>query len=126
MKNELIIKKCKSCGALVQVFKDCTCDNCGIKCCGNEMEVLIPNSADASAEKHIPTYEVVGDRIEVKINHPMEDEHYIEWITLVNENEKHTVNLHPGQEAKCNFKYIPDSIVYAYCNKHELWKKEVE
>ena len=33
MKNELIIKKCKTCGAMVKVLKDCTCENCGIKCC---------------------------------------------------------------------------------------------
>ena len=51
MKNELIIKKCKSCGAMVKVLKDCTCENCGIKCCGEEMEILVPNSVDAAVEK---------------------------------------------------------------------------
>ena len=61
MKNELIIKKCKSCGAMVKVLKDCTCENCGIKCCGEEMEILVPNSVDAAVEKHVPTYEKVED-----------------------------------------------------------------
>lgn len=126
MANELVVKKCKSCGALVQVIKDCTCDNCGIKCCGTEMERLIPNSTDASAEKHVPIYEIVGDEIIVTINHPMDEEHYIEWITLVKDNQKYTVSLCPGNEAKCSFKYIPGSTIYSYCNKHELWKKEVE
>ena len=126
MKNELVIKKCKSCGAMVKVLKDCTCENCGIKCCGEEMEILVPNSVEASLEKHIPTYEKVEDEIFVKVNHPMDKEHYIEWITLVKDNKEYTVNLYPEQNAECRFKYIPGSTIYAYCNKHGLWKKDVE
>ena len=126
MNNELVIKKCKSCGALVQILKDCTCDNCGIKCCSEEMKVLVPNSIDAAIEKHVPTYEVIGDEIIVRVNHPMEEEHYIGWISLVNGNKRHTVNLNPGEEPQCKFNYVPGSTLYAYCNKHELWKKDVE
>lgn len=126
MKNELIIKKCQSCGALVQVLHDCKCENCGIKCCQKEMVVLEPNSVDASAEKHVPTYEKVYDEIMVKVNHPMEKEHYIEWVSLVKDNQIYTVNFYPEQDCQCIFKYIPGSTLYAYCNKHQLWKKDVE
>ena len=49
MNNELIIKKCKQCGAIVKVLNDCNC-SCGFECCGEKMETLIPNSVDASAE----------------------------------------------------------------------------
>ena len=126
MKNELVIKKCKSCGAMVKVLKDCTCENCGIKCCGEEMEILVPNSVEASLEKHIPTYEKVEDEIFVKVNHPMEKEHYIEWVALVKDNKEYTVNLYPEQNAECRFKYIPGSTIYVYCNKHGLWKKDVD
>ena len=126
MKNELIIKKCKSCGALVKVFNDCICDNCGIKCCGEEMDLLVSNSTDASVEKHVPVYIKVEDEIFVKLNHPMDKEHFIEWVTLVKENTEYTVNLYPEQNAECRFKYIPGSTIYAYCNKHGLWKKDVE
>ena len=126
MKNELVIKKCKSCGAIVKVLKDCTCENCGIKCCGEEMEILVPNSVEASLEKHIPTYEKVEDEIFVKVNHPMEKEHYIEWVALVKDNKEYIVNLYPEQNAECRFKYIPGSTIYAYCNKHGLWKKDVD
>jgi superoxide reductase len=126
MKNELIIKKCNSCGALVRVFDDCTCENCGIQCCGEAMQTLIPNTTEASAEKHIPTYERIEDEIYVKINHPMEKEHYIEWIALVKDNQEFFVKLYPEQNAECRFKYIPGSTIYSYCNKHNLWKAEVE
>lgn len=126
MKNKLVIKKCKSCGAMVKVLKDCTCENCGIKCCGEEMEILVPNSVEAAIEKHIPTYEKVEDEIFVKVNHVMEKEHYIEWVALVKDNKEYLVNLYPEQNAECRFKYIPGSTIYAYCNKHGLWKKDVE
>ena len=125
MKNELVIRKCKSCGALVKVLEDCNCE-CKIQCCGSPMEVLVPNSVDAAVEKHVPTYEIVEDEIYVKVNHVMEKEHYIEWISLVKENKEFTVKLYPEQNAEARFKYIPGSTLYAYCNKHGLWKADVE
>ena len=124
-KNELIIKKCSSCGAMVKVLEDCNC-KCGIECCGKPMVKLVPNSVDAAIEKHVPTYEKVEDEIFVKVNHVMEKEHYIEWISLVADNKEYTVKLYPEQNAEVRFKYIPNSTLYAYCNKHGLWKAEVE
>ncbi len=124
--RELVIKKCKKCGAMVRVIEDCTCDNCGIRCCGEEMEKLVPNSVDAAIEKHVPTYEKVEDEIYVKVNHVMEKEHFIEWVALVSEDKECFKVLYPEQDAECRFKYIPGSTIYAYCNKHGLWKKEVE
>ena len=121
MKNELLIKKCTSCGALVKVIEDCNCENCGIKCCGEEMKLLIPNSVDAAVEKHIPTYRLVEDEIFVNVNHVMEKEHFIEWICLVADNKEFFVKLYPEQNAECRFHYIPGSTIYAYCNKHGLW-----
>ncbi len=126
MSNELIVKKCKSCGATVRVIKDCNCKGCGIVCCGESMEVVKPNSVDAAVEKHVPTYEIKDDKIYVTVNHVMEEEHYIEWISIVSDGRECTTYLKPGMEAKTHFKYIPGSTIYAYCNKHELWKKDVE
>lgn len=126
MESNFIIKKCNSCGAIVKVLKDCKCDGCGIKCCSEEMKTLIPNSVDAAVEKHLPVYEIAGNNINVKVPHVMEEEHFIEWITLVSDNKEYTVHLNPGNEAIAVFPYIPNSTLYAYCNKHGLWKAEVE
>ena len=123
MKRELIIKRCKTCGAMLKVITDC--EDCGIKCCGEEMEKLIPNSVDASAEKHVPQVEKVEDEIFVKVAHPMEKEHYIEWIAQVVDNKEEFVYLYPEGPAEVRFKYIPNATIYAYCNKHGLWKKEI-
>lgn len=126
MSNELIIKKCNSCGAIVKAIKDCNCPNCGIVCCGEPMKVLVSNSVDAAVEKHVPVYDVKEDRIYVTVNHVMEEEHYIEWISIVSDGRECITYLKPGMEAKTHFKYIPGSTIYAYCNKHELWKTEVK
>ena len=126
MKNELLIKKCEECGALVKVLEDCTCENCGIKCCGENMKVVTANSTDASVEKHVPTYEIIDDEIVVRVNHGMEKDHFIEWISLVKENTEITVKLYPEQDAIARFPYMRCSTLYAYCNKHGLWGCEVE
>lgn len=124
--KDLIIKKCKKCGAIVRVIKDCNCNGCGIICCDERMEELKPNSVDAAFEKHVPTYEIKGDKIYVTVNHVMEEEHFIEWISIVSDGRECIKYLKPGMEAKVHFKYIPDSTIYAYCNKHELWKTDVK
>lgn len=126
MKNEFVIKRCKSCGAIVNVLEDCHCDHCGIQCCGEDMQVLVPNSVDAAVEKHVPNYEKVEDEIFVTVNHVMEKEHFIEWICLVSDSKEYMVKLSPEQNATCRFPYLPGSTIYAYCNKHSLWKKDVE
>ena len=126
MKNELIIKKCKNCGATIKIIKDCTCNDCGIICCGEHMQKVEPNSVDAVVEKHVPTYEKVEDEIVVRVNHVMEKEHYIEWICLVKENKEIMIKLYPEQNAELRFPYIKDSTIYSYCNKHGLWKSEIE
>lgn len=126
MNKELIIKKCKNCGAMVKVLEDCNCEGCGIQCCGEEMELQVANSVDAAVEKHVPTYEKVEDEIFVRVNHVMEKEHYIEWLILLANNKEYFVELYPEQNAEVRFPYIPGSSIYSYCNKHGLWKKEVE
>lgn len=126
MKKELVIKKCKKCGALVKVIEDCNCGGCGIVCCDEPMEKLVPNSVDAAFEKHVPTYEKMDDGIFVTVNHVMEKEHFIEWIALVSENKEYFVTLYPEQNAEVHLPYISGSKLYAYCNKHGLWETEVK
>ena len=126
MSKEFIIKKCSKCNAIVKVINNCEDDNCGIMCCGEKMETLIPNSVDAAVEKHVPTYEIEGKKINIKVNHVMDEDHYIEWVSMVSECKECTKYFEPGKVAETHFKYIPGSTLYAYCNKHGLWKKEIE
>lgn len=126
MSKRLKIKKCEKCGALVKILQDCTCENCGIKCCGEQMKELVPNSVDAAVEKHVPTYEVKDGKIFVTVNHVMEEEHFIEWISIIFDDKEVTKFFKPKEEAKIHCKYKTGSTIYAYCNKHGLWKTDVE
>ena len=106
MNNDLILKKCNMCGALIKVLKECEC-KCDFECCGEKMELVVPNSVEASAEKHLPTYEKKDDWIYVKVNHVREEEHFIEYISLVFEHEELTLRLEPHfPSAEAKFPYI--------------------
>lgn len=45
------IVRCEKCGAMVKVLIDCTCENCGIKCCGEVMKEISAEDADKYLEK---------------------------------------------------------------------------
>ena len=95
----------------------------------SSLEPITANSKEAAVEKHIPVVEEgeVGVTIQVgSVLHPMTEEHYIEWISMVKENKEITVKLYPEQTAEVRFPYIQGATLYAYCNKHGLWKAEVE
>ena len=123
--KELIIKKCNKCGAIVKEIKKGNCEENKIICCEEEMKIQKANSVDAAVEKHVPMYEIKENKIYVKVNHVMEEEHYIEWISLVSGKEEITINLQPNEKAEVVFPMIEKATLYAYCNKHGLWKKEM-
>lgn len=117
--------KCKKCGQIVMKVEE---KPCGIFCCGEEMEEMIPNSTDASAEKHIPVYEVKDSRVYVKVGaeeHVMTPEHHIAWILLKTNRGimLRKLDLDKGPTmvfTMCEKEEVEE--VYEYCNLHGLWK----
>ena len=123
--KEVKFYKCPICGNVIELI-DGNINH--MMCCGRAMEELIADTVDASLEKHVPAYEINNDEIIVKIGeveHPMEEKHYIMWIALVNDNRIIRYNLTANDKALVKFPYVKNSIVYAYCNLHGLWKKEI-
>lgn len=121
-----VFYKCPICGNVIGLIDG---DINHMMCCGRKMELLVANSEDAAVEKHVPVYERVEDEIVVKvgsIEHPMDKDHYIMWVAQVSDNQTTRVRLYPEQGTVVRFKYIPNSTIYAYCNKHGLWKTEVK
>ncbi len=118
--------KCRHCGNVIEKVVD---SGVAVVCCGEQMEELIPNTVDASGEKHVPVVERIDDcRIKVRIGsveHPMLPEHHIVFIYVETERGGIRVNLTDKPEAVicvCNDKPIA---VYEYCNLHGLWKSEL-
>ncbi len=116
--------KCSICGKIIDIIDDTGGDTI---CCGKPMEELTANTVEASTEKHLPAAEIDGDTIKVKIGtveHPMVDEHYIKWISVISANRVQRVSLSPHQKPEAVF-VVPetgDVEVYEYCNLHGLWK----
>lgn len=124
--KEIKYFKCPICGNVIEVVNG---DVSRVRCCGSELTELVANTVDAAVEKHVPVYEVEENEIVVKVGeviHPMEEKHYITFITLVTEDSVIRKDLKPGDEPVVRFPYIPGSTIYEYCNLHGLWKKEVE
>lgn len=117
---------CKTCKNIVYYVSD---EHVPLMCCGNVMKELVPNSTDASYEKHIPVVDVDGNKITVEIGqmpHPMLAEHYIEWIAVETTKGVYFRYLHPSDKPKAVF-YLNDDekliSAYEHCNIHGLWKK---
>lgn len=119
------------------------CDHCGniiafvqnkgvpVMCCGQKMRELVPNTTDAAAEKHVPVITVEGSKAVVTVSsaeHPMAEDHFIEWVALETKQGNQRKELKPGEKPVLEFALCEgDEVVaaYAYCNKHGLWKGTV-
>ncbi|MBQ0072480.1 MAG: desulfoferrodoxin [Spirochaetales bacterium] len=116
--------RCKSCENMVEVIEESTSP---LVCCGRYMEEIIPYYLDASKEKHVPVIQKNGNRVTIYVGsnpHPMEKEHFIQWIVLETTQGSYRRNLSPWDEPRAEFLLTGnDSLiaVYAYCNIHGLW-----
>ena len=94
------------------------------------MTELEANATDAATEKHVPAVERTDDgRLKVVVGtspHPMTPEHYIEWIALKTDNRVDIRYLNPGDRPEAVFDDVKNGSVYAYCNLHGLWIKELD
>lgn len=115
--------KCNKCGTLVFSMDD---EPFGATCCGEDLVEQVPNSVDASFEKHLPTYIKEDNKLIAEVHHVMEEDHYIEWIMALTDGKEDIRYLEPYMDAKVVFENVNVKELYAYCNKHGLWKTIVE
>lgn len=118
---------CEQCGNLVGIIHDA---GVSMVCCGEEMTKLEPGVAEASHEKHIPVAEVKDNIVTVTIGaveHPMSEEHHIVWVYLQTDRGGQRKCLEIGKAPIVSFALADEKpiAVYAYCNIHGLWKKDI-
>ncbi len=118
---------CRHCGNLIGIIHSA---GVPMTCCGEAMKELVPNTAEAAGEKHLPVIHVEDGAVHVNVgavNHPMAEEHYITWVYVETEcgGMRHTFK--PGDAPEYTFATGDDKpiAVYAYCNLHGLWMTEV-
>ena len=123
MKQKFLI--CEKCGNIVAAVKE---SGVPVMCCGEKMKEIIPGVMDASKEKHVPVYKIEQNKVLVsvgEVNHPMQEEHYIEWISIQTKYGNQRKVLKPTDKPEACFAICEgDEVeaVYAYCNLHGLWK----
>jgi superoxide reductase len=117
------VYKCEVCGNIVGLLHA----GAGtLSCCNQSMTLLKENSTDAAQEKHVPVIEKTSSGYTVKVGsaaHPMEKEHYIEWIELNAPGQTYLKHLNPGDTPEASFDTDAATVsARAYCNLHGFWK----
>lgn len=118
------IYKCNVCGNIVEVLHAGVGE---LVCCGEPMELMKEKTEDSTVEKHVPYIEKTADGVLVKVgqnqDHPMIEEHYIEWIQILADGTSYRMFLKPGDKPQAKFEIKTDKIeAREYCNVHGLWK----
>lgn len=117
---------CEKCGALYANVNEV--GHCTPACCGQETEALKAGTTDAALEKHVPQVTREGNQIHVQVGsvlHPMTEEHWIDFIAVVQGKKVQYVSLTPQDEPKASFVVEDGPVeVYEHCNLHGLWKAE--
>ncbi|MDR3222883.1 MAG: desulfoferrodoxin [Methanobrevibacter sp.] len=123
MVEESGLLKCKVCGSvlekLVQGSETGKLD---------DFEELIPKHDGEGSQKHVPILEKDGSNVVIKVSeitHPMEVEHQISFIELIDGDITYRKTLKPGEEPQAVFKVdtdISNLKAREYCNIHGLWE----
>ena len=113
---------CEVCGNMVEMLIEGKGE---LICCNQPMKEVEEKHEDAGMEKHVPVIERTENGIKVKvgsIEHPMESNHYIEWIEVISGEQICKKFLKPGEKPEAEFNIdAQELIVRAYCNIHGLW-----
>ncbi len=117
------VYKCEVCGNIVEVLHP---GPGRLVCCGQAMILMKEKTEDKGMEKHLPVIEATEHGVKVKVGsipHPMEDEHYIEWIEVVEVcGNVHRKSLEPGAAPEAIFDVCCDvQDIRSYCNMHGHW-----
>ncbi len=122
MTKKIGIYKCEFCGNIVEVLHE---GKGQLICCGQPMVLLEEKTTDKGKEKHVPLLEKTDDFVNVKVGsvpHPMEDEHFIEFIDLVTKDGVYRKFLKPGDKPVAEFETNDIIIkVREHCTIHGLW-----
>lgn len=117
------IYRCSVCGNMVEVVNE----GAGtLVCCGKPMDFQEAKASDEGMEKHVPVIEQKDGKLVVTVGstlHPMEENHYIQWIELMVDGKVYRQYLKPGDQPQATFVVTGQQIsAREYCNVHGLWE----
>ncbi len=107
---------CPVCGNVIQATGEAV-----VSCCGITLPPLDPEETDS---EHMIRVETIEDEYYVTVNHPMTKGHYISFLAAVSDHGVQFVKLYPEGSAEARFKINRVRHIYAYCNRHGLFRKK--
>ncbi len=117
------VYKCNVCGNMVEVIHASTGQ---LTCCKQPMALHEENTVDAAVEKHVPVVKKIDGGYKVTVGsvaHPMQEDHFIEWIELLSGDTVLRRYLKPGDAPEAVFiTDLKNVTAREYCNLHGLWK----
>jgi len=117
------VYKCNICGNVVTILHTGAGQ---LVCCNQPMQLLEEKTKDEGQEKHVPVIVKKENKVVVKVGsipHPMEQNHYIEWIELTVDKVLHRKFLSPDDPPEAEFPVNGQNLTAReYCNLHGLWK----
>ena len=123
--SEMKFYRCDHCGNIISFVH---ASGVPVMCCGQKMTELVPGTSDGAAEKHVPAVTVEGGLVSVQVGsveHPMLEEHHIEFIAIETSRGSQIKYLKPGEKPCAQFvlAQVEELVAtYEYCNLHGLWK----
>ncbi|MBQ3321486.1 MAG: helix-turn-helix domain-containing protein [Firmicutes bacterium] len=108
---------CPICGNVIQSTGDAA-----LSCCGVTLPAL---EAEKPDDRHQIKIETIEDEYYVSMDHPMTKDHYISFLIYRTGDRIDTVKLYPEGNAECRFFRRGQGEVYAYCNRHGLFRRNL-
>lgn len=99
-----------------------SCGEGAFSCCGVN---LPPLEAEQQDDDHAIKTENIDGELFVSVAHPMEKDHHISFIACVTDGNIQLEKLYPEQNAEARFRRCGGATIYAYCNKHGLFKIKI-
>ena len=105
---------CPVCGNVIGAVGEAV-----ISCCGITLPVQEPEEAD---EEHLIRAMISEDEYYVTVDHPMSKGHYISFLAAVSDDGMQFTKLYPEGSAQARFKINRVAKIYAFCNRHGLFR----
>jgi DNA-binding XRE family transcriptional regulator/desulfoferrodoxin (superoxide reductase-like protein) len=108
---------CPICGNVITAVGEGCFSCCGI--------TLPKQESEPTDEAHTVFVETIDNEYSVTMQHPMSKEHYVSFTAYATSDSVEIVKLYPEQDISIRFRKKGHGILYAYCNRHGLFRKNI-
>lgn len=105
---------CPVCGNVIHALGEGSFSCCEVH--------LAPCEVEEPDKAHALQVERIEDEWYVTLDHPMSKEHFVSFIAYVTMDGIALKKLYPEQDAAARFRMGTSGMLYAYCNRHGLFK----